>query len=139
MQNLFLSNWKSQQPYTNGKNYTTLQILNGNIYIFKLPYIVARETSLQSLQYKILNRYIPCYENLHRWGKEPNDKCLHCGKTDTIEPFLFSCPDLKVYWSTFNDWLYNTQSFSTNIFKLEVIFGVPNEFNDIGLHTFACC
>ena len=109
-------------------------------YIFKLPYIVTRETSLQSLQYKILNRYIPCYENLHRWGKEPSDKCLHCGQTDTIEHFLFSCPDLKVFWSTFNDWWYNIHSFSINLSTLDVIFGVPNEFNDNGLQalTFAC-
>ena len=39
--------------------------------IFHLPYKLCRETSLQSVQYKILSRYIPCKANLHRWNKAP--------------------------------------------------------------------
>ena len=43
--------------------------------LFKIPYKVARETDVQSLQFKIINRYIPCKANLYLWGKESSDKC----------------------------------------------------------------
>ena len=32
--------------------------------LFKIPYKAARETDVQSLQFKIINRCIPCKENL---------------------------------------------------------------------------
>ena len=41
--------------------------------LFKIPHKVARETDVQSLQFKIINRYIPCKENLYLWGKESSD------------------------------------------------------------------
>ena len=43
------------------------------LVLFKIPYKVARETNVQSLQFKIINRYIPCKENLYLWGKESSD------------------------------------------------------------------
>ena len=47
--------------------------------------MVAVETNLQSLQYQIVNRYIPCYANLKLWGKENNDKCPLCNEVGTLE------------------------------------------------------
>ena len=53
--------------------------------IFKIPYKVALETDVQSLQFKIINRYIPCKENLYLWGKESSHKSRLCNEIDTIE------------------------------------------------------
>ena len=47
-----------------------------------------RETSLQSFQYKVINRYIPCNVNLYRWKKSESDLCGYCGSLDTIEHFF---------------------------------------------------
>ena len=38
-------------------------------YIFCLPYRITHETSLQSLQYQIINHYLPCNANFHTWKK----------------------------------------------------------------------
>ena len=56
--------------------------------LFKIPYKFTRETDVQSLQFKIINRYIPCKENLYLWGKESSDKCGLCNEIDTIEHFF---------------------------------------------------
>ena len=45
------------------------------------------QTDVQSLQFKIINRYIPCKENLYLWGKESSDKCGLCNEIDTIHFF----------------------------------------------------
>ena len=47
-------------------------------YIYTLPYRVARETSIQSLQYKILHRYIGCNDNMFKWGKREDKLCVNC-------------------------------------------------------------
>ena len=67
--------------------------------LFKIPYIVARETNLQSLQYQIINRYIPCYANLKLWGKESSNKCPLCNEVDTIEHFFFQCLSVDCIWT----------------------------------------
>ena len=64
---------------------------------FKIPYKVARETDVQSLQFKKTNRYIPCKENLYLWGKESSDKCCLCNEIDIIEHFFAQCPYNRVF------------------------------------------
>ena len=36
--------------------------------LFKIPYKFTRETDVQSLQFKIINRYIPCKEYIFIYG-----------------------------------------------------------------------
>ena len=66
--------------------------------LFKIPYKFTRETDVQSLQFKIINRYIPCKENLYLWGKESSDKCGLCNEIDTIEHFFAQCSYNSVFW-----------------------------------------
>ena len=68
------------------------------LVLFKIPYKVARETEVQSLQFKIFNRYIPCKENLYLWRKESSDICRVCNKTETTEHFLVQCSYNRVFW-----------------------------------------
>ena len=49
---------------TDGKKCIIMLILI-SLFYFKIPYKVARETDVQSLQFKIINRYIPCKENIY--------------------------------------------------------------------------
>ena len=63
--------------------------------LFEIPYKVA---DVQSLQFKIINRYIPCKENLYLWGKESSDKCCLCNELDTIEHFFAQCSYNRVFW-----------------------------------------
>ena len=59
--------------------------------IYQSPFIVARETALQSFQYKIINRYLPCNTALKKWKKTESELCNQCGERDTIEHYLYEC------------------------------------------------
>ena len=109
--------------------------------IFCLPYKINRETSLQSLHYKIINRYIPCRENLHKWKKAPTNTCLHCNDNsiDTIEHYLYLCPNLKSFWQEFNKWWKQIYSFHIRLSILDILFGVTNNNDDMYIDVLNFC
>ena len=98
-------------------------------HIFRLPYTTARETTLQSFQYQIINRYIPCRNNLHLWRKEPDNLCVECKEIDTIEHYLYKCQSLNNFWSNLKTILYNAFNINMQLSTLDVIFGILNENN----------
>ena len=54
-----------------------------------LPFKITRETELQSLQFRILNRYIACKDSLFKWGKAENNICVACKKRETMEHICY--------------------------------------------------
>ena len=50
--------WIEYYPFLEAANW---------IQIYRLPYYICRDTYIQSLQYKLLHRYISCNENLYKW------------------------------------------------------------------------
>ena len=64
----------------------------------KIPYKVVRETNIHSLQYKTINRYIPCKVNLLLWGKCSSDKCRLWDEVGTIEHFFSQCTCNELFW-----------------------------------------
>ena len=95
--------------------------------LFKIPYKVARETDLQSLQYQIINRYIPCYSNLKLWGKEQSDKCPFCSETDTVEHFFTQCLNTVEFWTNMNAMFHVTYDISITLKALDILLGIPYE------------
>ena len=55
------------------------------IKIYRLPYYIRCDTYIQSLQYKLLHRYINCNENLYEWIIKESPNCMNCGLIDSIE------------------------------------------------------
>ena len=47
-------------------------------HIFSLPYLTASETSLQSMQFQIINRYFPCKSIVNNWYSDEDEKCPIC-------------------------------------------------------------
>ena len=82
---------------TDGRKCIVMLILIGSV-LFKIPYRVALETDVQSFQFKIINRYIPCKVNLYLWDKELSDKCRLRNEIDIIEHFLAQCSYNRVFW-----------------------------------------
>jgi len=107
--------------------------------LFSLPYIVARETKLQSLQYQILNRYIPCKYFLKICNKEENDKCKTCERTEDLEHFFYNCNELGPFWNAFNHWFSNTCEIQIELHSPDIIFGIPNVNEDDILHSLNFC
>ena len=108
-------------------------------HIFRLPYIIARETNLQSLQYQIINRYLPCRSNLHLWKKEPDNECTECRQIDTIEHYIYQCQSLNSFWNNFKTILQNAYNINIKLSTTDIIFGIINENKDPTFDIFNFC
>lgn len=107
--------------------------------IFLLPYKVARETYLQSFQYKVLNRFIACKSNLYKWSKSPSPSCVDCGELDTIEHHLFKCNHLQHFWQQLFDCIYVKTNLRINLSVPDILFGLYNEMDDDTLKIYNFC
>lgn len=111
-------------------NYKWEQIYENHSFnwenIYCLPYIVARETSLQSMQYRIINRYIPCRKNLFKWKKVENEKCPFCDQVDNIEHYFYECKQTKPLWRNLFDLWITVYQTNIPLTILDIIFGLEN-------------
>ena len=108
-------------------------------YLFTLPYKVARETKLQSLQYQILNRFFPCKHFLKMCQKEEVDTCNHCGHTETLEHYFFKCHTLRLFWNSFNHWFARVYGAQIQLHTPDILFGVPNPLSDPVIENLNFC
>ena len=108
-------------------------------YIYSLPYNITRETKLQSLQFQILNRYIPCRSFLKQCKQEISDKCKICNEIDDLEHFFHSCSSVKPFWRGFNHWFSGIFHTYIHLRPADVIFGIPNEMDDNILFVLNFC
>jgi len=95
-------------------------------HILRLPYNVARETSLQSLQYQIINRYFPCAENVHKWYPNEPPTCTYCNADDSIEHYFSDCEKVKPFWIWFRTLMNDIYHCNIMFSSLDIIFGIPN-------------
>ena len=108
-------------------------------HLFKLPYIVARETKLQSLQFQVLNRYIPCKNVLNSWGKEESDKCSTCNRIEDLEHYFYDCDNMKPFWNSLNHWFSPIFNMCFQLQAADVIFGIVNTNEDNVLFVLNFC
>ena len=66
--------------------------------VYSLPFRITLSTKLQSLQYRILHRYIPTRRYLCIRNVIEDPFCNHCGKVETIQHFLFHYFEVKQFW-----------------------------------------
>lgn len=69
------------------------------------PYRAMRETKLQSLQFRLLYRIIPCRKYLKTIRVVESSKCPFCPEEDTIRHFFLDCGATKKLWNRVADWL----------------------------------
>ena len=97
--------------------------------VFKLPFSVTISTKLQSLQYRILNRYLPTRRYLCIRKVVEDPFCNLCGEEETIQHSLFSCTEIKCFWRELTTAmnLRLTQSACRLSFShIEILFGIIN-------------
>lgn len=97
--------------------------------VFRIPYICTKSTKLQTLQYRILHRYIPTRRYLFIRNVVDAPHCLECQQMDTLEHFLFKCEKVKPLWNRLFEGINRTSLNSTGI----VIFGAVSERPAINL------
>ena len=63
--------------------------------IYEIPYKCTSSTKLQSLQYRILHRYIPTRKLLCSRNVVGSKLCNRCFEVDNLQHFFFLCEDVK--------------------------------------------
>ncbi len=101
--------------------------------IYKVPYSCMKDTALQSFQYRVLHRVIPCKKWLCVMSLVESELCPRCKSIDTIEHFLYSCPSVKHFWNMLEQWWNLNSPHKAQITEKHVIFGI---FYD--LKHFSC-
>ena len=136
--NIFLSNYV-QTPVAQVKwqKYLDIEDIDWD-YIYQIPFLVSRDTAIQSLQYKIINRYFPCNYVLSKWYPEHSDKCNHCQNIDFLEHYFFLCPNLEIFWNGLSRWWLSNIECTFKLTPVDVIFGIcnPNDDNVISIINY---
>ncbi len=75
--------------------------------------ICSRETKLQSLQFKIVHRIIPCKKWLHdqKVINSPSCKMYKEEKVDDITHHFIECCGLNNFWNVFENWWNRTTTY----------------------------
>lgn len=94
--------------------------------IYKTPFQSLRETKLQSFQFKILYRIIPCNCYLKQLRIKENDICNYCNTQDIIQHFLYDCPRVQSLWSQFCSWFNRETHIDLNVSPEEYLLGVTH-------------
>ena len=72
--------------------------------IFSQPYVAARETKLQSLQYRIIHRIFPCKKWLYIHKVAESPTCNLCNTIEDIVHCLVDCIRVKEFWIDLQKW-----------------------------------
>ena len=137
--NFFLSNLYSE-PACQTKWMKYMEVdKNDWACFYQTPYVVTRDTKIQSLQYRILNRFFPCNYILSKWYANESEICNYCADVDLIEHYFFSCKSLKLFWDGLYKWWLNNIGTTIKLKPEYVIFGICNLTNDDFLHTVNYC
>ena len=98
--------------------------------IFQRPYLILRETKLQSLQYKTIHRIINCNKKLFDMKIKDTPKCSYCDEIDDIPHFFIKCERVNVLWCNFfefwNSVGYPNVNFAEDLGENDILFGLPN-------------
>lgn len=92
---------------------------------YKRSYLSARDTKLQSFQFRICHRIIPCNKFLKNIRIRQDDMCSYCQDQDSIQHFLFTCPATKTFWDNFCNWLATQVDIQIHMSTRLFLFGVP--------------
>lgn len=104
--------------------------------IYKMPYKVARDTKLQASQYRIIHRILPCNKFLNNLTIQQTDFCSFCQSSDTIEHFLFYCPQTKLFWGNICNWMDKEADILLTVPIRAIIFGVPKSLPNAKVVNF---
>ena len=69
-----------------------------------MPFKATRETKLQSFQYRLIHRIIPCNKWLYNITIKDSSKCNYCEKEDDLSHYFIYCAVTKQFWKCFLSW-----------------------------------
>ena len=99
--------------------------------IFQMPFITTRDTRIQSLQYRLIHRIIPCNKWLFNIKIKDSSTCNFCDKEDNLIHYFIQCKNVKTFWSCFYNWWNRiSEIIIEDVHEKHIIFGYPGN-NDL--------
>lgn len=112
------------------KEFEDFEGINSDLYWnfwYYLPYALSREVRLQSFQFRVLHRTIPCNVYLQRIRVRDSGVCSFCDEVDDLVHFFYYCPITAKFWDSVALWLEANSSkidFPQEIEEPEFLFGI---------------
>ena len=97
--------------------------------VFMIPYKCTKSTQIQSLQYRILNRYIPTKRYLYIRQLIGSPQCAECGVDETLEHFFYHCSSINSIWAK----IFTELGKTTHNNVRSVLFGISGERHSVNL------
>jgi hypothetical protein len=110
-----LEKWFEQFPFLNDQDFS--------IY-FRLPYKIIRDTKLQTFQYRLINRILPCKEYLFKIKLSESKFCVTCKMIENLEHMICLCKDTQLFWSQIWNWTRQTLDSHIIPSKTDILFGI---------------
>ena len=108
-------------------------------HVYTVPYKCTSSTKLQSLQYRILHRYIPTRKFLCSRNVIGSKLCRKCFEVDNLQHFFYACEDVSEIWKVVLTRLKNKFSFLNDFLSVDtVIFGCVNSPPIVNLVILLC-
>ena len=92
--------------------------------IFIRTFSISRETKMQSFQYRILHRTIPCRKRLFEQKIVDSKACDACRMEDNLQHFFLSCNYVRQFWITLKLWLQEGLNYELPMQEKDIIFGI---------------
>lgn len=99
-----------------------------------MPYKISRAVKLQSFQFRVLNRVLPCNEYLCQIRIKNSANCSFCGEEDNIFHFLYECIETITFWSNLASWLEQFSDhvrFPDETMEYDFLFGLQGHSPEI--------
>lgn len=91
-------------------------------------YRATRETKMQSLHFKVMNRIISCNTYLKQIRIKHSDECDLCGQVDSLFHFFFECPEVQTVWAVICAWFDRVENLALqDLPPKQFVFGVTRD------------
>ncbi len=104
-----------------------------------MPFKTVRDIWIQTFQYCLIHRIVPCNEWLFKLTVKPSSTCEHCFHSDSLIHFFINCEKTKAFWDSWATWWLNLTCYNilVNEFLIEcLLFGFPGNSNNARLINF---
>ncbi len=98
-----------------------------------MPFICSRHTTIQTFQYRIIHRTLPCNEWLNNINIKSNNRCTYCNSIDSISHLLIDCKPNNQFWKCWAKWLHSLTGFNIRDYphiQESILFGFPADSDD---------
>ncbi len=97
--------------------------------IFKLPFITVRDTKIQTFQYRLIQKDIPCNTWLHNIKIKNCSVCDYCMNVDDFPHFFIRCLKVKEFWLHWFNWWEHISGIvirNSQVIEECILFGFPS-------------